>query len=87
MAQTSSPQSTRSLWQDWRAAFSYWLGGRFGLLTVAAAVTGTGLWFNWTWLVSLGLAPLILAVLPCALMCALGLCMRHGRSGPDDADR
>ncbi len=78
MAQTSSPQSTGSLWRDWRQAISYWLGGRFGMLVFAAVVVGAGLWFNWGWLVSLGLAPLVLAVLPCAAMCALGLCMRHG---------
>jgi len=30
--------------------------------------------FNWSWLIAVGAAPVLLAVLPCAAMCALGLC-------------
>jgi hypothetical protein len=29
---------------------------------------------SWSWLVAVGAAPVLLAVLPCAAMCALGLC-------------
>jgi hypothetical protein len=31
---------------------------------------------NWGWLTAVGAAPILLAVLPCAAMCALGLCMK-----------
>jgi hypothetical protein len=39
---------------------------------VLALVLGAA--FNWSWLIAVGAAPVLLAVLPCAAMCALGLC-------------
>lgn len=39
-----------------------------------ATAVGIGLVFDWGWLVAGGIALLILSVLPCLLMCALGLC-------------
>ena len=63
--------------------------GRRGWLLLALAVVVAGGALNWGWLTAIGVAPLILAVAPCALMCGLGLCMRGGgatcsdrRSGP-----
>ena len=53
---------------------------RPGLIAIAAAVIGSGLALNWTSLVALGAAPLILGILPCAAMCAVGLCMPMGGS-------
>ncbi len=50
-------------------------------LGIAAAA---GLAFGWDWLVAVGASTLIISVLPCLLMCALGLCMRgkgHGDQG------
>jgi hypothetical protein len=52
-----------------------WAGSRIGLLTIAGAAIVAGLAFNWSWLVAAGVAPLIVGILPCAAMCALGLCM------------
>lgn len=54
----------------------------FRLLLLAAVVIGLGLVFNWSWLVAAGIAPVLLSVLPCLAMCALGLCMvgMRGRS-------
>ncbi len=43
-----------------------------------------GVAFNWSWLVAVGVAPLILAVLPCVAMCGLGLYMaghNHASAG------
>ncbi|MEO7725967.1 MAG: hypothetical protein ABIS45_01800 [Burkholderiales bacterium] len=40
------------------------------VLTVAAAII-----LNWDWLVAAGVALPILALLPCTIMCAVGLCM------------
>ena len=51
------------------------IGNRFGLLAIAAFVIGLGLILNWSWLVAAGIAPIILSLLPCVVMCALGLCM------------
>ena len=55
-----------------------------------------GLAANWNWLTALGVAPFLLAVAPCAAMCALGLCISGRSDGatsqepyattPDEAD-
>jgi hypothetical protein len=60
------------------------LGGRLKRRTlfVALGVAGvaSGLYLGWESLVAAGLAPILLAVVPCAAMCALGLCAdRLGR--------
>ena len=71
-----------ALAQDWLNALRYWLRGRNGViaLIVLAAVVGAAL--NWSWLVVVGIAPLLITLLPCAAMCALGLCISKmaGRS-------
>jgi hypothetical protein len=41
-----------------------------GLTVLAVA----GVVFRWHWLVALGLASIVLSVVPCLMMCALGLC-------------
>ena len=53
---------------------------RPGSIAIAAAVIGSGLALNWSGLVAVGAAPLILGILPCAAMCAVGLCMPMGRA-------
>ena len=54
------------------------LGGRVSqgttLTVLAVAGVGAGLVLGWDSLVALGLSSFILALLPCAAMCALGLC-------------
>jgi hypothetical protein len=45
------------------------------LIAAGALALVLGAAFNWSWLVAVSAAPLILGVLPCAVMCALGLCM------------
>jgi hypothetical protein len=62
------------------------LSGRFSrrtaLIAGATLAVAAGVAFNWSALVALGVAPLILGLLPCAAMCALGLCAnRLGRDG------
>lgn len=54
----------------WRSLLSGWSG----LIAAAILIITGGIVFNWSWLVAAGFAPIILAVLPCAAMCALGLC-------------
>ena len=53
---------------------------RFWLVLVAAAVVA-GAALNWSWLVAVGVAPLLLTLLPCAAMCALHLCASKGGDG------
>ena len=55
-----------------------YLGGRRGLIFLAVAVLGAGAALNWGWLAAIGVAPILLAVAPCAAMCALGLCAMKG---------
>jgi len=40
---------------------------------------------NWGWLVAAGIAPVLVAVAPCAIMCALGLCGMKIMSGSNAA--
>ncbi len=58
---------------------------RRGLIALAVLLLALGLAFNWSLLVAVGAAPLILSVLPCAVMCGLGLCMAHGSHHSADA--
>lgn len=61
----------------WRALLS-----RRGLFILAALIAAAGVAFSWSWIVAIGLAPILLSGLPCIAMCTLGLCMRGmgGRS-------
>jgi hypothetical protein len=59
------------------------IGSRVGLLALAAIGLALGVAFNWSWLVAAGIIPVLLSLLPCAVMCGLGLCVTCmvGRSG------
>ena len=52
-----------------------WVLSPQGLTVTGMAAVVVGLTLSWSWVVALGVAPLILAVGPCLIMCALGLCM------------
>ena len=67
MAQTS-------LSQDIGSYLRYQLRGWRGLIAAAILLGAPALWLGWPWLVAAGLAPLLIAVAPCAIMCGLGLC-------------
>lgn len=54
------------------------IGVRTAVLTLAFVGLAVGLLLSWDWLVAAGLSSLVLGLLPCAAMCAAGLCMRHG---------
>ena len=58
-----------------------WTGGR--TILAGAAIVGAlaGIVLNWGWLVAAGIAPLILAAVPCLAMCAFGLCADKQRDG------
>lgn len=57
-----------------RATRGY-LGGHRGRVVLALALLGGAAFFSWGWLVTLGVAPVLVALAPCAAMCAFGLCM------------
>lgn len=57
------------------------LKSRKGMAISGLAVAGIGLAFKWDWLTAVGAAPIVLSVLPCVAMCALGFCMRGGAAG------
>ena len=61
-------QSARALWR-------HYLFNRKVLIALALAIAGVGLALSWNWLVAAGIAPILLAIAPCAAMCALGVCM------------
>jgi hypothetical protein len=79
------PEVETTLAQDVRALLRYWLRGWRGLTVLGLAGVAVGLWLGWSSLVAAGLAPLLLGVLPCIAMCALGLCMRHGGKSSCDS--
>jgi len=53
------------------------LTGRRGLVILSIAIAAGGLALGWNWLTAAGIAPILLAIAPCAAMCALGLCMKR----------
>ena len=70
-----------------------WLSGWRGLVILGILVVAAGLYAGWGWLAAVGLAPIILSLAPCAVMCAIGACaMSRGRSSgasqttPETAD-
>ena len=67
--------------ERWRWSGRPMLGNWRFWLVIAAIALIAGAAANWSWLVAVGLAPLLLTVLPCAVMCALGLCMHRGANG------
>lgn len=74
----TTPTADPSLGQDILALLRHWFRGRRGVIALAVVVLGTGAYFNWSWLVAAGVAPILIALAPCAAMCALGLCMKGG---------
>ena len=51
------------------------LTGQRGLMLLGGVAVAGGLAFGWDNLVLLGIAPILLSLLPCLIMCGLGLCM------------
>src|SRR5205085_10804819 len=79
----ASETSSRRAFQAIRS----YLPGRRGLIVAGAIIVATGLAFNWSWLVAAGIAPVLLSVLPCLAMCALGLRMNRMMGGSQSATR
>jgi hypothetical protein len=54
-----------------------WMQGprKWWLFAALALAVAGGLTFGWETLVVMGIAPILLSLLPCLVMCGLGLCM------------
>ena len=52
------------------------------LRMAGGAVVVGGLALNWGWLTAIGVAPILLAVAPCGIMCGLGLCAMGMKKTP-----
>lgn len=90
MTETRLPNVTATdtrLARDIVSAVRYYLAGRRGLLVLAGSVLVAGLALNWAWLVAAGIAPLLVAALPCVAMCVLGLCMKRSRGNSCSTER
>lgn len=81
----STGPANSSLTRDLLYAARYCLGSRRALLTISAIAIVAGFALNWEWLVAAGIAPILVALLPCAIMCGLGLCM-HKKMAAGFAD-
>lgn len=66
----------------WSGYLPTWLRGKWGLLVGCSALAVGGAALGWPWLVAIGIAPILLAAVACAVMCTLGLCMmeKHANS-------
>jgi hypothetical protein len=70
---TAPKQIFANAWQKAHLRRTCWAAG--------GTVAFVGLALNWDWLTAAGLAPIILGILPCAVMCALGLCAHRFTGG------
>lgn len=88
---STSAESTKtnesSLSSDVLAYVRHYVGGRRGLIILTVIALGVAAIFNWSWLVAAGIAPLLLLLAPCALMCGLGLCMNKMAGGSCSSDQ
>lgn len=55
-----------------------WMTRKGILLAGLTVVIGSGMALNWGWLTAAGLAPILVSLAPCGVMCGLGLCMKGG---------
>jgi YHS domain-containing protein len=83
----STGTSDQSLTRDILYAVRYYLGSPRKLIVLAVILIVGGVALNWGWLVAAGLAPFLIAFLPCAVMCALGMCMHTTAGGNNPGSR
>lgn len=60
-----------------KAGLKGWVTGPRRWMLLGAVVVVGGLAMGWDQLVLLGIAPLLVSLLPCLVMCGLGLCMMN----------
>lgn len=73
--------------RDLMTLFRTVFGGLRGLSLLTALILFGGIALNWSWLVSAGIAPILIGVLPCLVMCGVGLCMKNITGGSCDSEQ
>lgn len=63
-----------ALTRGWLQFVRYHLANRWVLVALSGLMLGIAAYLNWGWLAAAGIAPVLVALAPCAVMCALGLC-------------
>ena len=77
MTTSESTKAVNTLPDALAYSIRHHLGNRRFLLAAAIVALVAGAAFNWGWLVALGIAPVLLSLLPCLIMCGLGVgCMK-----------
>jgi len=66
---------------DFPRTIRRYLGNRRLLLVAAIVALVAGATLNWGWLVALGVAPALLSLLPCLVMCGVGVCCMKMMAG------
>lgn len=76
-------KNTESISKAQQVVNAVWpfISTRKARIVLLLGIVAIGMVFNWGWFVAAGLAPIILGILPCAAMCAMGLCMQPGKEG------
>lgn len=62
------------------------LANRRAILMIGIVAVAAGLYMKRDWLITAGVAPVVIGLLPCAAMCALGLCMGGMKKNGGDGD-
>lgn len=65
----STTPASKSCCSTGGTSMNSWASDRRVLLAAAVALGGAALWFGWPWLVIAGIAPLLIALAPCLIMC------------------
>jgi hypothetical protein len=77
MTTSESTKAMNGLQGDLGQTIRRYLSNRWLLIGAASIALVAGAALNWGWLVALGIAPALLSLLPCLIMCGLGVgCMK-----------
>ena len=79
--QSAAPGTEPPLARDLLYAVRCYLLNRTGLFAIGAVAVVAGGALNWDWLVASGIAPILITLLPCAVMCGVGLCAHRFAGG------
>lgn len=81
MTTSESTKAPNALPADFPHTIRRHLGNRRLLLVAAIVALVAGAALNWGWLIALGVAPVLLSLLPCLVMCGLGVCCMKMMAG------
>jgi hypothetical protein len=70
-----APSALDVIGRDRLRAICARIGVRRIVIALGLGAVAAGIALSWGWLTAIGVAPVLVAAAPCAVMCALGLCM------------